>query len=307
MRASKGQSLAEMALGTALVAIVLIPVLSVLGGLTNDIFGNALQNNPKPVVASVPIQTTPAPTADPGTVSPVTPPVPVTPVAGAPGSVSVTLADGTVLTMPNYPNNISNIVETTGANGATDVMLAQLDAMLAQLQASGNADPETVSRLQELSNLGHRMANAEALVENALAAHPDANDFNNQTFTFEGVTYTAEEFSQMFGWHMVVPSTLTDATTTANAKGYLADFLQAYQDAVDSGTLNDPALNTVVTDLVGKVGSMSEYVENAIWNVVSIGASPISEQANISSNSSHLDSTGICYAGGGSDSGVQCH
>ncbi len=119
-----GVSLVEYILCGMLCLVVLIPTVGFLGTVLKGNFSGMVET-PKAQAAIVSISS--ASTAT------VKAPPPVAPgdqessgPSGNPGGGTVTLTvDGATITLPNYPKDISVIVEAAGANGTTTILSDQ--------------------------------------------------------------------------------------------------------------------------------------------------------------------------------------
>lgn len=315
----KGQGLAEYALIAFVVLVASIPLVNIVGSGVETALGQIFQGMNNSVIAQAQAgqvvnpdgtygtPTTPSPTGTnqpTPTGSPSTPPPP-----GNPGDMTVTLKDGTVLALKNYLPDMKSTVETSGTNGATLEILAQLDSMIAQLQQQPNADPAQISRLQALANQGHKLAEIEAAIAKAYTEVGSLNDLANWTTTIQGQTYTGEQLTQVVGfWNPTgtmgdSPQDLSEPLNTQWAQGETATFINLYNDALASGALSDPAINAFVTDAASKISYLTEATEHGAI----ISPDEASLAANMASNMTDTHSGNICAAGGGSDSGVHCY
>jgi hypothetical protein len=109
----------------------------------------------------------------------------------APGltQVQLRMADGTLLTLDNYPANLSKSIETVGGNGTTQLLLANLRSLAKQLVDQGKISQDEYNRMEALANQGHRLASIQKLLENAARSAPDLNAFQNTSLVFEGKIY----------------------------------------------------------------------------------------------------------------------
>jgi hypothetical protein len=95
------------------------------------------------------------------------PPSPALRLPGDP-SLTLTLADGTELTLNNYPTNLAEAVDTAGADG-TEKLLAQSFFTLAQqLKDQGKIDEDQFQKIRDLGTQGFAMARTTGQLELAL-------------------------------------------------------------------------------------------------------------------------------------------
>ncbi|HEY9685795.1 MAG TPA: hypothetical protein V6C52_02340 [Coleofasciculaceae cyanobacterium] len=300
-----GQGLTEYSLIAGVLVLVAVGGMLLLGQNLNDIFGNMLSSSAGTVNAS-------------GTQTIAAAPSP--PVAGT-QSLSITLSSGQQVQLSNYPADLTNSIQTNGANGTTELLLANMDSVIQQLQATANLTPAQADILLQLSNQGHEMANVEKLLEGALAdANGDASVFNQTSFTYQGLDYSNPwDLSVLIGYH---PGWGGDEELAVN-------FRALYDQAVSQGTLNDPVAQQTVSVLVNQIANIANGVESAVYgmywnqgsisnfseNVIStlgerdasLGINTQTSLADLSfSTITDQDSAGICAVGKGTDSGTNC-
>lgn len=185
MKPTPGQSLTEYALPILLLVVasgVIFQATSFLPAMNSNIgqTANGVVQNNRLLISTM------------GTLPKGTVITPEDPFASVPGQqVSFTLADGKQysLTMKNP----EDLVVVSGGNGTTNNSLAMLDSLIAQMVAN---DPEgedpRIPELKELSARGHRIADAQKLLQDNLPAEkfqrPDDRwDYLTSHFvTFEG-------------------------------------------------------------------------------------------------------------------------
>lgn len=99
-------------------------------------------------------------------------------------TVMVTLSNGNTLSIPNYPMNLAQSIETLGPNGTTDILADSLMAVARQLKDSIPEDE--FNQLKALSEQGHRMAALQGLLEQAaINADGSKEAYNQSTLAFE--------------------------------------------------------------------------------------------------------------------------
>jgi|GEM_PF-1048720 len=231
--------------------------------------------------------------------------------SGASGSgAGLTAAQAALL-----QQSLADKIQTTGANGATELLANQLTAAAELLLQQGKIDASQYDILMQLANQGHRIAAIQDLISNALAtANGDVNVFNNMTLYFDGGTYTATQLSQMIGTE-AYPEVLTntnilslDASDTSLVDPELAKFITLYNQALSSGALSDPTALSTVTSASQQIGNMGESVEDTVWNVSINAVSPDTAAVTtaVATRTTDMNSSAICAAGSFDDSGVLC-
>lgn len=208
--------------------------------------------------------------------------------------------------------SLSQKLQTTGANGSTQVLASQLAASAAQLLADGKIDQSQYDILLQLSNQGHKIAQIEGVVSDALKmANGNWETFKNMSFTIDGQTYQANQLASMLGYHGLFPDDFASADIlSANrdvAGSELASFLDLYQQASASGALSDQTASDTVTSAATQIASMGEVVEDSVakfgWGWVSAPSEVTTMQV---SNASHMNSSKICKSGKFKDKGALC-
>jgi len=297
---SKGQSLSEYGLVAVLVGVASISALVLLGGSLQ----NAMQNLwPQPVLTTAPVISA----VSNGTNSK----SPDSGAASGTHSVAITLESGKVITLPAYPNNLAQMVETLGANGTTAIMSDNLKLLAEEMLAAGEIDEAQYNSLVLLANKGHEIGRIERDLEgiisesttyaglmSGLKAHPEL--------------FNAKNTSILIGFDNPLGGVVTgslDSMDNLNAKGFTQEFLLAYQEVARNGSLEDPVIKLVVDQLSADISSLSDSMEHETNKVLhQLGGSydPNQVLTRIVSDMTHQDAVGICATGNGQDTGVQC-
>jgi Flp pilus assembly pilin Flp len=210
--------------------------------------------------------------------------------------------------------SLSEKLQTTGANGSTNMLSDQIASAATLLFSEGKIDQSQYDILMKLSNQGHQIAQIESIVADALkTANGDATAFANIKITWEGQTYTAAEMSGLIGFDAVYPSDFTSPTSNilaqqTGAKAEISDFLSLYNEAMASGALSDPALKATVESASTQIASMGELVEDSVWHFTYYGESGTLEAVNAraASTATTMNSTNVCTAGSFQDNGILC-
>lgn len=297
MRKNAGQSLTEYTLIGLAIAVLLVPALTLLGKNINAQFQNML--------------------ASPGTFKAIA--TNNSQPGGSLGqsesgnssqSLTVTLSNGKTITLSTYPKDIRNYVSTTGSNGGTEILANTLIATAEQLLAAGEMDKAQYNDLVALANQGHKIASIEKAVEDAAHNLPPGEKLSWETqVTWEGQQLTAYDLYLKIGYFYV---TKNDLQTT----GYLNETERAgtdvkqlqtlYQNALSSGALSDPSVQTLVSGLTTDIASMSYDFIVAMNQLVDGSLSPSQLNESLASQLTHSDSADICKTGSATDSGIQC-
>lgn len=216
-------------------------------------------------------------------------------VGGAEGAISI--------------SELSEKIQTMGANGGTEILAAQLESYIEQLKASGELSDDQLGILEKLANEGHKLASAEKALE-------DAASNGQGTVTYDGQTYSLADFSQQFGFDNGVGIDAVKGMGSGSAMEKLKPFMQLYEQANASGALSDPAVNSQIQNLSSQIAALSDLAK---WNYNSSGTDKgyayvtameqigVQDPAGTISDTTDGKSGEICGVGSGTDSGTQCN
>jgi hypothetical protein len=266
-----------------------------LPGLMERIFGGG--------GATTVAATTPA--ASPTTATAPTAPVATLPPPSAfPGThnINVTLSNGMTISLTNYPTDVGESLETAGALGTTERLLASLDDIIAALQADPTVDANTVNLLTQLSNQGHDIGQNLSMVESTvteietygLMGYTAGNSTlnllnsllpgsNSGTSALVGFDY----YQSINGGasNRQITGIITDGSCSSGAVCYSVtmtdlngnqvqgqmpagsahtDFLTTYQQLVQSNAINDPTVAAIVDHLVTDISTTSFSFARAV-------------------------------------------
>jgi hypothetical protein len=210
--------------------------------------------------------------------------------------------------------SLADKIQTTGANGATELLANQLAAAAQLLLQQGKIDQAQYNILMELANQGHRMAQIQSLLDSGLkAANGDVAAFASTTYVLDGKTYTSGDLASLIGFTTYIPdsfytgSPLDIAPTDPNVQQESGKLLSLYNQALTSGALSDPAALATVNSAVAQIADLGELTENTVQTGIHTTGAVLT--ANTLSNldqSTHMTSAEICVAGDFQDNGVLC-
>lgn len=303
-----GQSMTEYALIGALVALLAIPAMLFLGGHLSGILGGMVSGGKDTVQLANTVPAIQATDED----------APSKPAAstGEAAQAVIGTAKGTMLIIANYPEKLSESVQTVGANGTTELLASQMAEMARQLVSTGELTEDQYDKFMMLANQGHRMAEMEKLVENAFKTTSKPSDLQKRNIVFDGYVYSAENINYMLGFDtgdialngglVNDPTVVSDPLTDSRAREEILVFQNMYKDLLASGALQDPAVKQVVESLARDIGSLSNIISCAGMAVLYEDVPLDTLQDKLVSDTTHLDSQGICSTGSGKDSGTNC-
>jgi hypothetical protein len=309
---SLGQSLPEYVLPLALVVVVAVGASTLLqDNLFENIMGSQMGETYSAQNKSVhlaPMGTPTAPSA-----------------GGLTRKVQIKLADGSLLILNDLPVNIKQSVETVGANGTTELLLANLDSLIRQLRRANQIDETQANRLSNLSNQGHQLAAMQRALEEAVdhaeqtgqSLYGSSLQIGNETVSpynlatrlgFSGFQENSTQFQQLDPelQNFIRTNTAFQNNSENNylPGSELTRFYQELYSAHQSGALKDPLTRNIVDALSNQIIALSSTVENAIaygFNSGKGNITPAEMNALMVSQISNQYAKGICDAGGGTE------
>lgn len=245
---AKGQSLLEYGLIGMLVAVVSVAAVMGFGGkfqnLLKEVKGDLGGNAQAAQVAS-------ATSGGQGAGSENSGSVPA-------GKMAITLTSGNQITVDSAANDLPKMLTTTGANGTTGILLANIETITRELLQSGEITQAEANSLLELANQGHLMAEAERLIEDAIRnSNGDVEALRNTSIQFNGTTYSVDQLSLQFGF-------LNESASSSLAERF-SDLLG---QARSSGALDDPKVNDAITLLSEGILNVGNDLESNVYEVI---------------------------------------
>jgi len=232
---------------------------------------------------------------------------------------SILLPDGTMLNLGKYPTNLSKAVETTGVNGTTEMLLGSLESIAKSLKDQGKLTSEQASIFADLANKGHKIADIERTIHDlGQQCNNDSVCFNSTQVTYDGVTYKNawELAGQQVGKHEEGGDPYFWQTNSLGGKDMSNGSewgvtSQGFYDELarlqNSGALNDPQINSIVTGLVGNITKIADTMESETFiNVVYGSSKPADINSLVAAKTTDGDAAKICTTGQGTDSGIHC-
>lgn len=234
----------------------------------------------------------------------------ITAGSGAPGSQFTGLSASQQATLEE---SLAQKLQTTGANGSTELLAQQLAAMANLLLQEGKINQNQYNILMQLSNQGHRMAQIESLISQATTmANGDYNAYSNMKFNIDGQTYTPNQLTDMLGFkgptpYYFVNNSVLDPSVASTADPELATFLSLYNQAAASGALSDPLVKSTVDSAATQIASLGELVESVSPELQNGSVTNNQSITDLeSSEASSMNSSQICTAGKFQDNGALC-
>lgn len=302
----QGQSLQEYAMLFGLVVIVAVAAVSTLGNQSSALIDNSRQTlvgSKSPFSKNAGLLQS-APLAIPGVTT-----------------ATVTLADGSKITLTDYPTDLAQSVETVGVDGTSKLLAATLKSLAKQLRDSGKISDIEFDQLASLSNKGYQLAEIEGMIEDAARGAKDRNTFIQSSFGVGDTHYgSLAELARSIGWQGADDQSdslidFLDSRSLYKKGGMLmpGEFLYSFYDsfrAVDEGgKITDPVVSALVLKLTEQIASLSDSLETVTTDIVSLpeeGEINALLKSKLTSRLGTYKAGGICALGGGAESGVQC-
>lgn len=242
--------MSEMGIVIALIAVVSIVGVTLMGGAVQDGLGSHKTSLKNDELAKLQAENAQAAIA----LAPNTPlvmPDPAVSTGGSAGagnipagvpagsSLGLTLGNGQYLDLGNYPVDLGQAIETAGANGTTNSLLATMESMIQQAIDNGTVSPENGNKLKALAKQGHYIADIQGKIEHDLI---QGNPQNSLDYRWE------------IGF---------DRNADSMEGSAIVKFRDLLKNAQTNGALADPILNQSVSILVDQIVNIASGVENA--------------------------------------------
>jgi hypothetical protein len=214
-------------------------------------------------------------------------------------TVAITLSSGKQITLDGYPDDLPKSIVALGANGTTAKLLATLERLTQELQAQGEITEEQAATLRNLANRGHDMAEREKWIENYLA-----NSSNDRPQLGVPVVYKGETYGDFGKFGQSI-----DIFTNGSKSDTQAAFDAAYQQALNSSALQDPAVRAVVESLVQDIVNVADTFAEGTYKFVNNPDRFPTYNSLLdftASRQTHENSAAICHTDHRADTGVQC-
>lgn len=241
----RGQSVSEYGIGIALIALLCIAAATLMGAnIQNTVSWMAGEIGQKPIITSSAVNMNEPQIKD---------------------AAQLALEDGTTIELGNYASNLSQAIETSGANGTTELLTQQLLKQIAHMKEKGEITPVQEEALMALAKQGTRMAAIEKVLEDAAKAHTSGN-MDQVMVQFEGKSYEFGILRRELGWKQSedLSSYLLTQPNAAPGTQHLIDL---YHNAVYTGALKNEESFAKVSALVNEIAYLSEVVDDGTWAV----------------------------------------
>lgn len=236
------QQMSEYSVVIALIAVSFIVVLSM--------FGTAISSGIKSMIGDM---NRPAP----GSLGN----EPIAASAGQAGAQKLSSADQVGI-VGNLPlTYTSSAQETTGANGATELMANQLLDIGKQHLALGEITREQYNLFETLANTGHQMAAVEGMIESAATNAGNYDEFMNTPVVYNGQNMTIGRLTDYIGTSNGMDNSSPLSYKSQPSKT-LETFIDAYSALKSSGALNNATINQQVTSLANNIALLNGSFDN---------------------------------------------
>jgi Flp pilus assembly pilin Flp len=214
-------------------------------------------------------------------------------------------SDGSTSIKPSdYSLNLTNVVQTIGANGATSQLAQELQALAKKMKDSGEIDQAEADKILALANQGFRLADLENLVETQSKNAGSTQAFLASSINFNGKTMSMQDVAGIIGYG--TPTDLTEdikndpnyMMSTQYASPETLTFLNLYNDATGVNGIQNQEAKNVVTKLSSEIAYLTDAVSNLIYGASDPNITLENLRGNTASQATVYDSYGICYTGG---------
>lgn len=299
-----GQVLGEYGLAIALIALTGIGAFLFLGSTARDsIFGMTSGMSYEQANTQPPTQTEQINQGTIGQETALVSNLPGTAANNGDATLNVTfrLDNGQTITLPNYPNNLQQAVETNGTNGATELLANQLSLITSQLSQTDSLDPEQVNKLANLANQGHRIANIQGAISEGIDHNIQSTSpkpLAHLHFDYDQKSVYQGEMANLIGDH-ILDGKMNEGVEIQKMK-------QLLDNAQTSGALADPNLNNVVSALVADIALLGNQTKASMDEANQKKQIPDNFKALVAAKLTNKKSGQICQSGGGMDVGISC-
>jgi hypothetical protein len=303
MNKNKGSSLPQYVIIIALVALVLVPVLIIMGKNISDYFKNFKESitveevAPQPDLYEVPVVINPvtgktvtemlsSETSSEAVNAGSLGGTPAKPVTSCEGNLcDIDYGD---FMLHGVPSNMDEFYESSGSSGVTEI-LSSLVAQIALNIEPGETKVD-ISLLKKLADRGHEIAGHERKLEDVAKAFLDNPD-------------------QFIVTDFAMPSANLDQGTS---RGFFDLYLsQINSQLANPQTETDKAIKAIVNLLAGEINTLADHMAALGKDVPSGYDVPVEVVQKIlepnASTETDLRSAIICATGKGEDTGVQCN
>lgn len=284
-----GQNLVEFAILLGFLGVGAAFTLTTMGFNVNQLFqnssdklasykpfGNVQSNNNTNTTTTTTTTTPPVPNA-PG------------PLGGTPDNpvkqcnASVCKVDFGEFVLDGVPDNLGEVIQTSGSSGATETLLGLVDQLITQMD--GTATLDELDKVKNLANTGHLIANYEKYVEDfALNCNTTPDSYQCLSdFLYNGTsTYSvpsslssqlpnlnidvadpgsALEIGGAMSDYINNPTKFNDHATTDPSYA----FVNSYLDVMNDTNITDTQ-KSVIKQLYWQIGSLATEFDNIVWS-----------------------------------------
>lgn len=248
-----------------------------------------------------------------------------------PNAVTLTLSDGSTLSLDRYPADIKDSIVTASIDGTTTQLSLALRDIGRSLLEQGKITPEEYSQFEALANQGHQMAYLQSLVIDAAKSAPSKEAYSKAQINYKGALRTPSELSLLMGSHSNSSSTRPGEAVMwsqlpTEIRAYYATLenqphmlgIEQYQLLVGLDNLTKikavsedkrlkdvlMAMTTQIYMLSQKTATVANKTADTVNGFNDITPEKFSESVN--ALYTHDESAGICNLGTTTDTGVHC-
>lgn len=283
-----GTSLAQYAIIIALIALALVPVFFLLGGILKgslEDFYNKLKGNNTLQTEQMPVNNntnSSLPTMTKGELNG----TPDKPVKSC-DETSCNIDYGEFI-LTGVPKNMNDFVQSSGSSGGTDKLAALIDQLATQVPSINS--PAYSNLLKKLADKGHEIAQLEKNLED------NANKFLENTEKLVSTDFALDE------------AYLSNSTAKSYFEIYLKEINSQLKDSTDQEDKNILAIVNTLSDEILSIADVMQQIASEIPTGYDVPPEKVQKLLEPDASfTTNLDSAIICKTGDGSDTGTQCN
>jgi len=212
-------------------------------------------------------------------------------------NITVTLSKNSDLHL-SVPSDFSEVVKTSGANGATEIVANSLTSMTQQLLDSGKINSEQANSLLNLANQAHHLANIQKEFEVFIAQYGNNSEaLKTMPIVIDGQVYTN-----------IYEAAKSIGVDPINGNGTeLQQFWNLFTTACGENYKWPPELRAILQYHSDIISEVSNGLHTSIRNIVLEGGNPNDLQKMTAELITHSEAASICVMDTeNKDSGIHC-
>lgn len=216
-------------------------------------------------------------------------------------------------------DSMKALVDQKGIGEASSTLSSNIIAVADEMMRAGELTPQQHDALLNLANQGMEIGGIESLLEAQLTqfetSQADVNTMMHTQVSWGGEMITVEKLAYKIGCYGNCDLSSGNLPSINNSHPETAQFIDLYQQVAQSGALDDPGMEFLVTQLSTQVVALSDVTEGIFgWTFGSRTGPDVPNTAQEMkyfmgedvSKITYSNSGTICSSGGGSTSSGSC-